>query len=110
MVFRVHAIRRMFLRGISDEDVRNALETGETIQEYLEDQPKPSRLVLGWRGSHPIHMVVADNTDEMEIVVITVHSRTQLSGRQISGGGGHEMRRLQARRNAVRSGHSDPKP
>ena len=74
LVFRVHAIRRMFLRGISGEDVRNVLRTGETIQEYREDQPYPSRLVLGWRGSRPIHLVVADNTDEQEIVVITVYS------------------------------------
>ena len=73
LVYRVHAIQRMFPRGISDEDVRNALEIGETIQEYLEDQPYPSRLVLGWRGSQPIHLVVADNTDEQEIVVITVY-------------------------------------
>ena len=73
MVFRVHAIRRMFLRGISDEDVRSALETGETIQEYLEDQPYPSRLVLGWRGSQPVHLVVADNTAEQETIVITVY-------------------------------------
>ena len=73
LVFRVHAIQRMFRRGISDEDVRHVLDTGETIQDYPEDQPYPSRLVLGWRGSQAIHLVVADNIDEQEIVVITVY-------------------------------------
>ena len=47
LVFRVHAIQRMFLRSISAEDVRDVLETGEIILEYTEDQPNPSRLVLG---------------------------------------------------------------
>ena len=73
LVFRVHAIQRMFLRSISDVDVRHALETGEIIQEYPEDQPYPSRLVLGWSGSQPIHLVVADNVDEQVIIVITVY-------------------------------------
>lgn len=36
--------------------------------------------------------------------------RTQPSGRQNSEGSEHEVRRLQTRRNAVRSGHSDPEP
>ena len=73
LVFRVHAIQRMFRRGISDEDIRHVLESGEIIQEYPEDQPYPCRLVLGWRGSQPIHLVVADNIDEQETVVITVY-------------------------------------
>ena len=61
----------MFLRRISEVDVRHALENGDIIQEYPEDQPYPSRPVLGWRGSQPIQLVVADNIDEREIVVIT---------------------------------------
>lgn len=50
LVFRVHAIRRMFQRHISEQEVRHALETGETIETYTEDSPYPSRLVLGWSG------------------------------------------------------------
>lgn len=73
LVFRVHAIQRMFQRGISEEDILRVLETGEVIQEYPEDQPYPSRLVLGSRGSQPMHVVVADNRDDHEIVVITVY-------------------------------------
>lgn len=73
LVFRVHAIQRMFQRDVSEEDIRQALGTGETIQEYPDDQPYPSRLVLGWHGSRPIHVVVADNRDNHEMVVITVY-------------------------------------
>jgi hypothetical protein len=39
LVFRVHAIRRMFQRHISEKEVRHVLETGETIETYPEDRP-----------------------------------------------------------------------
>ncbi|MFQ5853707.1 MAG: DUF4258 domain-containing protein [Candidatus Binatia bacterium] len=73
LVFRVHAIQRMFQRGIGEEDVRQALSTGETIEEYPDDTPYPSRLILGRHGSRPLHVVVADNTDTQENIVITVY-------------------------------------
>lgn len=50
LVFRVHAIERMFQYGIGAEDVKDVLEQGETIKEYPDDTPYPSRLVLGCRG------------------------------------------------------------
>ena len=73
LVFRVHAIQRMFERRIMEEDVRDVVESGETIEHYPEDSPYPSRLILGWRGSRPIHVVVADNREQNEIIVITVY-------------------------------------
>jgi hypothetical protein len=73
LVFRVHAVQRMFERAITKEDVRQALATGETIEAYPEDQPYPSRLVLGWTGTRPIHAVVADNQVQQETIVITVY-------------------------------------
>ncbi|MEX1206395.1 MAG: DUF4258 domain-containing protein [Dongiaceae bacterium] len=73
LVFRVHAIRRMFERKISVADVRKAVETGEVIESYPGDTPYPSRLVLGWSGSRPVHVVVADNVAAGETVVITAY-------------------------------------
>jgi len=73
LVFRVHAVQRMFERGIAKEDIRQALKTGKTIEAYPEDQPCPSRLVLGWIGTRPIHVVVADNPVQQETIVITVY-------------------------------------
>lgn len=73
LVFRIHAIRRMFQRQISEEDVRQVLATGEMIEEYSDEIPYPGRLVLGWRGSRPIHVVAADNTDAHETIVVTVY-------------------------------------
>lgn len=61
LVFRVHAIQRMFQRRISEEEVRYVVSAGENIKAYPEDKPFPSRLMLGWSGSRPVHVVVADN-------------------------------------------------
>ena len=49
------------------------LEAGEVIETYPDDKPYPSRLVLGWVGGRPLHVVAADNTEADEIVVITVY-------------------------------------
>jgi Domain of unknown function (DUF4258) len=47
ITYRVHAVRRMFERRITDADVANALAAGEEIAAYPDDQPYPSRLLLG---------------------------------------------------------------
>ena len=73
IVFRVHAIQRMFQRSISEKDVRNILTEGETIEQYFDDKPYPSRLILGWIDKRPIHIVAADNDRDNEIVIITVY-------------------------------------
>jgi hypothetical protein len=73
LVFRIHAIQRMFQRGITEADIRRLLDGGEVIQEYPDDQPYASRLLLGRQGSRPIHVVVADNLDDQETIVITVY-------------------------------------
>jgi len=49
------------------------LASAEVIEEYPDDKPYPSRLVLGWVGSRPIHLVVADNAEAQETTVITVY-------------------------------------
>ena len=63
----------MFQRRIRDQEVRHVIETGETIETYPEDSPYPSRLVLGWYASRPLHVVVTDNAVEQETIVITVY-------------------------------------
>jgi hypothetical protein len=63
----------MFQRRISVDDVRHVLSTGEVIEDYPNDTPYPSRLVLGWRGSRPIHVVAAENVESQETIVITVY-------------------------------------
>ncbi|MHB8895169.1 MAG: DUF4258 domain-containing protein [Candidatus Geothermincolia bacterium] len=73
IVFRVHALKRMHERSVSIEAVRAVLEKGETIAAYPEDKPYPSRLLLGWDGSRPLHIVVAEVAGTQEVIVITVY-------------------------------------
>lgn len=73
LVFRVHAVQRMFERNISRDDVRAVLATGDVIHEYPDDAPYPSRLILGWRGERPLHVVAADNHVAHETIIITVY-------------------------------------
>ncbi len=73
LTFRVHALQRMFERRITAEDVEAVLESGETVEEYPGDQPYPSRLMLGWLRSRPLHVVVAENIEENEFIVITAY-------------------------------------
>ena len=73
ITYRVHAVRRMFERRITDADVANVLVEGEKIAPYPDDQPYPSRLLLGWRGTRPLHVVAADNAANDEEVVVTVY-------------------------------------
>jgi hypothetical protein len=49
------------------------LETGVTVEQYPDDFPYPSRLVLGWLESQPIHVVVAENIEEGIRIVVTAY-------------------------------------
>ncbi len=73
IIFRAHAVRRMFERRIGVEDVRHILYEGEVIESYPDDTPFPSRLILGWLDNRPVHVVAADNNEENETVVITTY-------------------------------------
>ena len=71
--FRVHAVQRMFERNISAKRVSQALQFGETIEDYSAEMPEPSRLILGFQGKRPFHVVACENPETNEITVITVY-------------------------------------
>jgi len=77
VIFRIHAVQRMFERNISAEDVRKVLSVGAVIEEYPDDTPYPSRLIFGWCEGRPIHVVVAINEEERSVVVLTVYEPEQ---------------------------------
>jgi hypothetical protein len=49
----------------------HVIRSGETIRDYLDDRPYPSRLLLGFIDSQPTHVVVARNNDNYDCLVIT---------------------------------------
>ena len=73
LVFRVHAVERMAQWGVNGVDIRHVVETGEVVEDYPDDWPYPSRLVLGQVGERPLHVVVAYREDADQFIVITVY-------------------------------------
>jgi hypothetical protein len=63
----------MFEREISVQTVRGVVESGETIEDYSTEMPEPGRLILGFQGKRPFHVVVSENRETREIIVITVY-------------------------------------
>ena len=73
VLFRVHAVQRMFERSISAKKVSQSLQSGETIEDYSGEMPEPSRLILGFQGKRPFHIVTSENPETNEITIITVY-------------------------------------
>ena len=96
IIFRVHALRRMFERNITVEDVALVVRiaeliggqpdivrepefhtllgrASEVIENYPDDNPYPSRLLLGWCQERPLHVVVAENAQDDEWIIITAY-------------------------------------
>ena len=71
--FRLHAVQRMFERNISAKKVSQALQSGETIEDYSTEMPEPGRLILGFQGKRPFHVVASENPQTKEITIITVY-------------------------------------
>lgn len=106
LVYRVHAVERMAERGISEDEVRKVLAEGKEIESHPGDFPYPSRLLLGWCGQRPIHVVAAENATDGETIVVTVYEpdpdRWELG---FEREGHNEMRDLQARRDSSWQDH-----
>jgi hypothetical protein len=71
--FRIHAIQRMFERHVSAKNVSQALHTGEIVEDYSSEMPQPSRLILGFQGNRPFHMVTSENPETGRTTIITVY-------------------------------------
>ncbi|MCU0661092.1 MAG: DUF4258 domain-containing protein [Myxococcota bacterium] len=73
LFIRMHAARRMLERTISIDEVAFVIETGEMIEDYPDDEPFPSRRLLGWPKNRPLHVVAADETNSDITHVITAY-------------------------------------
>ena len=73
IVYRLHAIQRMFERNVNSDELRQIINTGKVIEKYVNDSPYPSRLILGKVNNRPLHVVITENKTENKIIVITVY-------------------------------------
>ena len=63
---------RMKERNIKFADVKMAVQSGEIIEQDLQDIPNPSVLILGYnRDNKPIHVAVG--VDDAKLVLITAY-------------------------------------
>ena len=69
-----HIFLRLVQRNISMQDVQEAILSGEIIEEYMDDYPFPSCLILGYRnGTNALHVVCATNDEATELWLITAY-------------------------------------
>jgi len=54
--------------------VYQILVSGEVLEEYSDDLPYPSRLIMGWHEGRPLHVVAALDSDERKEIVITINN------------------------------------
>ena len=77
IAFKTHTALRMHQRGISSDEVKEALEHCKVIESYPDDYPLPSGLVLGYtKKKKAIHAVVVIDDENKEggmVWVITVY-------------------------------------
>lgn len=60
--YRTHALQQMAERGIARSEVKHILERGELVEgSHRAGRPFPTRLLLGWSGQRPLHVLVADD-------------------------------------------------
>ena len=70
ILYRVHAVQRMFEREIPVDKVRRALEAEDVIEDYSAEMPEPSRLLMGFQGRRPFHVVTAETRDAVTVVTV----------------------------------------
>jgi len=73
ILFSNHAVKQMFQRSISVEDVKYVLQNGIIINEYPDDRPYASKLLFAVTNERPLHLVCSENINENTIIIITVY-------------------------------------
>lgn len=69
VVITIHAAKRLEQRGISLREVMNCIKSGEIIEQYPDDYPYPSCLILGnFATAKPLHAVIGSNNEQLWII------------------------------------------
>ena len=59
---------------ITDQEVYEAICSGEVIEAYPDDTPYPSVLIFGTTGANrPLHAVCAYSSEDDQVVIVTVY-------------------------------------
>lgn len=67
-----HARVRMFERNVSTDDLIAIMASGEIIEEYPDDEPCPSVLMMGYFEAVAYHVVIAFCTDHVRVITVYI--------------------------------------
>jgi len=73
LLYSNHAVKQMFSRNISIQEIEYTLQNGQIIMDYSDDKPYPSKLLLAFCNNRPIHIVCSYNLVEEISVIITAY-------------------------------------
>lgn len=65
-----HARIRMFQRNVTTDLIKEIVLQGEVIEEYPNDFPCPSLLILGYHKKNPLHVVIANCENHVRIITV----------------------------------------
>lgn len=78
LLFSDHAVVQMFKRDIEISDVHFLIEHGEIINEYPDDKPYPSYLLMAFVNQRPLHLVLAKDEDNNRCIIVTAYQPDKL--------------------------------
>lgn len=73
IIYTEHARDQMQERAITSKCVEYILATGEVLEDYPDDTPYPSQLLMGWYNEQCIHVVAATYQEEQRSIIITTY-------------------------------------
>ena len=70
-----HARVRMFERNVSTDELIAIISSGEIIEEYPDDEPCPSVLIMGFIDAVAYHTVIALCSDHIRVITVYIPER-----------------------------------
>jgi len=67
-----HARVRMFERNVSTDDLIAIISSGEIIEEYPDDEPCPSFLIMGFIDATAYHTVIGLCQDHIRVITVYI--------------------------------------
>lgn len=73
IILKKHALVRMLERNIQSDDIIEAILNSVIVEEYNDDKPFPSSLILGYSNNRSLHIVVSYDSEFKTVYIITVY-------------------------------------
>ena len=70
-----HARVRMFERNVYTDDLITIISSGDIIEEYPDDEPCPSVLIMGFIDVVAYHTVIALCRDHIRVITVYIPER-----------------------------------